>query len=706
MCVRFIMRIRVLRGPVGPAIALSWLLTPAASSIAQDYRWAGPQFQDNDPAASWISASNWQRFVSGAWQPAPAPPLLNPIAFDLAGVGTTRAEVDLPATDIVPSLDVTSGEVRVVAGGLTVSGALRVGEVGGVVDPCYLVGRDAGGAGAASIVVQTSTAIDRGELRIRPASSLAAAALSVGQGITGAPAALLDVDSATATAASFSLRSGIGAVTGGGTFSVSGASTHGDIDGQNDPCFFVGRAPGPGVTPGTGTARFQGGLALLSGDVVAAMSGSLLEVGVLGVGGDLVIGESSGIGSVNDPCFFVERSSSASLFGAMRLSRGIVTIRSGASQTVHGTTTMGGLAGINEPCYFVGDAANPGAASSSHRGTFSLRTGEVFVRTTGTTMTIGQAGAEADLLIGDPALPGGVINPCFIVEDHAAATVHGTLRVQRGIASIRGGASMTVNGAARVGEIGSVNDPCYFVGEAGTPGALTVNGFVPIGSGEMVLGGAGSSVTVNRDAGGGGGGIPVRSGGALRGVGQCRVATSVNNAGLVSPGLSPGTLEVLSSAAGGGQYVQTATGTLEIELGGTTSGQFDRLAVSGPVTLAGTLRVVRLASYAPQVGDEMSVVVAASVSGNFAGVVSQGFPPGLGAQAIVEATAVKVRIVAVPVCAGDANGDGSVNGADLSVLLGQFGHAVTPGTGADFNNDGVVNGADLSVLLANFGNVC
>jgi hypothetical protein len=59
-----------------------------------------------------------------------------------------------------------------------------------------------------------------------------------------------------------------------------------------------------------------------------------------------------------------------------------------------------------------------------------------------------------------------------------------------------------------------------------------------------------------------------------------------------------------------------------------------------------------------------------------------------------------------PPCPGDTNGDRQVNGADLSVLLAQFGTAVTPGTGADFNNDGQVNGADLSVLLSNFGSAC
>ncbi len=57
-------------------------------------------------------------------------------------------------------------------------------------------------------------------------------------------------------------------------------------------------------------------------------------------------------------------------------------------------------------------------------------------------------------------------------------------------------------------------------------------------------------------------------------------------------------------------------------------------------------------------------------------------------------------------CSGDLNASGAVNGADLSVLLGQFQQSVLPGTGADLNRDGHVNGADLSVLLGRFGVGC
>ncbi|MEE2681871.1 MAG: hypothetical protein VX641_05810 [Planctomycetota bacterium] len=48
---------------------------------------------------------------------------------------------------------------------------------------------------------------------------------------------------------------------------------------------------------------------------------------------------------------------------------------------------------------------------------------------------------------------------------------------------------------------------------------------------------------------------------------------------------------------------------------------------------------------------------------------------------------------------GDLNGDGVVNGMDMTILLGAWGSS-GPG---DFNGDGVVDGADLAVLLGQWG---
>jgi len=68
------------------------------------------------------------------------------------------------------------------------------------------------------------------------------------------------------------------------------------------------------------------------------------------------------------------------------------------------------------------------------------------------------------------------------------------------------------------------------------------------------------------------------------------------------------------------------------------------------------------------------------------------------------ASAMAVR--PTPPCTADANTDGEVNAADLSVLLAKFGQSVAAGQDGDFNADGQVNSADLSILLAGFGLNC
>ena len=55
-------------------------------------------------------------------------------------------------------------------------------------------------------------------------------------------------------------------------------------------------------------------------------------------------------------------------------------------------------------------------------------------------------------------------------------------------------------------------------------------------------------------------------------------------------------------------------------------------------------------------------------------------------------------IALTPAVPGDINGDGSVNGSDLALLLGNWGGS---GTG-DINGDGTVNGGDLAILLGNW----
>jgi hypothetical protein len=70
---------------------------------------------------------------------------------------------------------------------------------------------------------------------------------------------------------------------------------------------------------------------------------------------------------------------------------------------------------------------------------------------------------------------------------------------------------------------------------------------------------------------------------------------------------------------------------------------------------------------------------------------------------VVEAAVDSVRIERTA-CAGnpsDINGDGSVNGKDLTILLGSWGACA--GCAADLNGDGIVDGADLTQLLGEWG---
>ena len=90
---------------------------------------------------------------------------------------------------------------------------------------------------------------------------------------------------------------------------------------------------------------------------------------------------------------------------------------------------------------------------------------------------------------------------------------------------------------------------------------------------------------------------------------------NVINSGLVSPGTSIGKLTI------NGNYAQNASGTLRIEVAGSSPGQFDVLAVSGQASLAGTVQLVRVGGFNLSVGDQITFLTANNgVSGTFGNV--------------------------------------------------------------------------------------
>jgi len=95
-------------------------------------------------------------------------------------------------------------------------------------------------------------------------------------------------------------------------------------------------------------------------------------------------------------------------------------------------------------------------------------------------------------------------------------------------------------------------------------------------------------------------------------IGSGTLDSNLVNAGSVSPGASPGIITV------DGDYTQDSSGTLAIELGGTTPGSgYDQLAVTGAVTFGGTLDVSLIPGFTPIADQSFTIMTYASRLGEF-----------------------------------------------------------------------------------------
>jgi hypothetical protein len=105
--------------------------------------------------------------------------------------------------------------------------------------------------------------------------------------------------------------------------------------------------------------------------------------------------------------------------------------------------------------------------------------------------------------------------------------------------------------------------------------------------------------------------------GTLSGNGD--VHGSLINSGTVSPGTSPGTINV------SGAYTQTNVGRLIIEIG---DGVHDLLDIAGAATLGGALELDLVNSFVPDDGDVFKIVDYASYTGGFTNTTGLNFSGG------------------------------------------------------------------------------
>jgi hypothetical protein len=131
-------------------------------------------------------------------------------------------------------------------------------------------------------------------------------------------------------------------------------------------------------------------------------------------------------------------------------------------------------------------------------------------------------------------------------------------------------------------------------------------------------------------------------GGTLEGNGT--LTGNVNNSGgTLSPGLSAGQLNET------GAYTQGASGAFTTEIGGlTVATQYDRAAITGAATLAGTLNISLINGFEPDIGDTFTVMTFGSRSGDFTTVSGTSIPNGKVFQKNVSGTSVVLEVIAEP----------------------------------------------------------
>jgi hypothetical protein len=148
------------------------------------------------------------------------------------------------------------------------------------------------------------------------------------------------------------------------------------------------------------------------------------------------------------------------------------------------------------------------------------------------------------------------------------------------------------------------------------------------------------------------------------------------------------------------------SGVLEIEIGGTAPGQFDRVLVQGVTMLGGTLKVVPVnlggGTYVPQLGDQFGFLAS---SGGTGGMFDNFDLPALadGLQwALLPGNVTNFLAVVeeAAVLAGDYNDDGTVDAADYTVWRNNFGGTSLVNETASL---GIVDDADFDAWKANFG---
>jgi hypothetical protein len=322
---------------------------------------------------------------------------------------------------------------------------------------------------------------------------------------------------------------------------------------------------------------------------------------------------------------------------AAGLSDGGFTIFEGASTAANGTFTNNGGTGFGAK----GGSTSFFETSTAANGIFTNNGGTASGAAGGSTSFTDSSTADSATLIANGGTGGGRGGTIFFSDKSTGGTsrieVFGNGSLDISAHDIRGVTVGSIEGDGNIFlgrrnlTVGSNNMDTTFSGviqdggqNGGAGGSLT-----KIGLGTLGLTGA-NNYTGDTHVRGGvlqvDGSITsntfVTAGATLAGTGTVNGNVSNRNHGTVSPGNPLGTLSVNS-------YLQGRTGTLQIDIAGLSTGQFDVLDILGDASLGGVLDPVLLSGFTPTVGESFTFTNYANLTGAFFGIQTPTFDNGM-----------------------------------------------------------------------------
>lgn len=393
-------------------------------------------------------------------------------------------------------------------------------------------------------------------------------------------------------------------------------------------------------------------------------------------------------------------SSGATSFDVEFTNNGILNLSSGSLELKRNSTFSGvcDLA-AGSVLHFNGGSHNFNGLALQGEGTLLVtNNGTIDVNSPGIT---GAVSSIFEIVAGTmnldaPAVFNGTFNwNAGSINGPASLAVNGTMNLLGGVDKILDAINLTNTGAVNLigaGDLRLVNNT-ILNNQAGATfdirNNIAIDYLLPNGgsfnnSGTVIKSGGGGMADFNIDFLNQGV-LDIRSGGfvftktlsndvsgSIQGNGTLGVFTAnFLNDGTVKPGTSPGALTI------SGNYPQSASGLLQIEIGGYTAGStYDRLNVQGSASFNGTLEVSLANNFVPTLGDTFKVAGYSSRTGQFANFIS----PTLNGQPIFNVSYLFDSVVLTtvlqmnryPVALNDSVATAEETTANLNVLANDY----------------------------------